>query len=782
MNTRRRDLIESTELSDLGASRRAFLKTSGGLVLGFSLLGPAAALAAVRDKLPLDTSVAAMQGNGAFAAVDPAKLDAWIAIHPDNTATLFTGKVEQGNGAPNALLQIAAEELDFPYEHFYLVMGSTTETVDQGPSYGSMAVRYAGPQIQHAAAAGRQVLLDMASKHFGVPADKLTAAAGVITVAGAAGKSITYGELVGGKRLDVTIGASGKTFGLKVAPEARLKDPSRYTVIGKSVLRKDIPGKTTGQFTYMQDVKVPGMLHGRVVRPYGIQSQLLSVDEAGLKDIPGFVAIVREKNFLGVLAQTEWGAIQAAQRLGSKLNRKGPNDGLAKWSDWNGLAATDEVWDAVRKAPGKPESVAKHGDVDAAIKSAAHTLKATYLTPFETHGSIGPECAIADVGKDKAIIWGGTQMPHQAQRDLAELLGLPVDKVEVRWVEAAGQYGRNGLEHVMADAAIMSRAAGKPVRVQWMRWDSHGWDPKEPAIVQDLEGALDAQGNVAAWRHHMWVPTLSDTRLLPSELIGKPVGKQNLGSAAIGYEYTFGNADVASHNESRVGVITAWMRAPGQFETTFAMEAFFDEMAAAAKQDPLAFRLKYLKQPRTIGVLKAAAKLYGWQPRVAFSAGRQSGRMAKGRGIAWVNRDDSLVATIADVEVDQQTGEILVKRVVVAHDNGLVISPDGMKNQIEGTVIQSISRTLHEEVTFNHAHVTSRDWAGYPILRFHEIPDRIDIVLVNNEPKFKSTGGGEPSTCPTAAVISNAVYDAVGVRLRQTPFRPERVKAAMDKA
>ncbi|MBU6477513.1 MAG: molybdopterin-dependent oxidoreductase, partial [Xanthomonadaceae bacterium] len=269
MNTRRRDVIVSSELSDLGASRRAFLKTSGGLVLGFSLLGPVAAMAAMRE-LPLDTSVAGMKGTSPFPAVDPAKLDAWIAIHPDNTATLFTGKVEQGNGAPNALLQIAADELDFPYEHFYLVMGSTTETVDQGPSYGSMAVRYAGPQIQHAAAAGRQVLLDMASKHFGVPADKLMATAGVITVAGAPGKSITYGELVGGKRLDVTIGASGKTFGMQVAPNAKLKDPSKYTVIGTSVLRKDIPGKTTGEFTYMQDVKVPGMLHGRVVRPYGI--------------------------------------------------------------------------------------------------------------------------------------------------------------------------------------------------------------------------------------------------------------------------------------------------------------------------------------------------------------------------------------------------------------------------------------------------------------------------------------------------------------------------------
>ena len=778
MNTRRDDVGSPSGLSDFGAERRKFLKTSGGLVLAFSLFGPAAAWAGGRRG---GVAPGAPGGTAPFPAMDAAKLDAWLAIHPDNTATLFTGKVEQGNGAPNALLQIAAEELDFPYERFYLVMGTTTETIDQGPSYGSRAVRYAGPQIRHAAAAGRQVLLDMASKHLGVPVERLTAQGGRITVSGSS-RAVTYGELVGGKRLDVTIGASGERFDMKVAPNAKLKDPSKYTVVGKSVLRKDIPGKTTGEFTYLQDVKVPGMLHGRVVRPYGVGSKLLSVDESGLKAIPGFVQVVRDRDFLGVVAETEWGAIQAAQKLGSKLVRRGPTDGLAKWSDWQGLAATDEVWDAVRKAPGKDQVVARHGDADKALKDATRTLKATYLTPFQTHGSIGPECAIADVGKGQAVFWAGTQMPHQARRDMAELLGLPLENVEVKWIEASGQYGRNGLEHVIADAAIMSRAVGKPVRVQWMRWDSHGWDPKEPPIVQDLEGALDAKGNVTAWRHHMWIPTLSDTRLLASELIGKPVGKENLGDGAIGYEYTFGNADVAAHGEGRVGVITAWLRAPGQFETTFAMESFIDELAAAAKQDPLAFRLKYLKDPRAIDVLQAAAKLYGWKPRPAFQNKAPTGDKATGRGIAWVNRDDSRVATIVDVEVDRKTGVIRVPRVVVAHDCGLVISPDGMRNQIEGNLIQSISRTLHEEVTFDHAHVTSRDWNSYPILTFNEIPDSIEMVLVNDSPEFPSTGGGEPSTCPTAAVISNAVYDAIGVRLRQTPFRPERVKAVLGRA
>lgn len=779
MNTRRDPVVDTSGASDFSAERRNFLKASGGLVLAFSLFGPVAALAGERSA---KTAGGSLGGTTPFPAADPARLDAWLAIHPDNTATLFTGKVEQGNGSPNALLQIAAEELDFPFEQFFLVMGTTTETVDQGPSYGSQAVRKAGPQIRHAAAAGRQVLLEMAGKHFGVPTGQLTARDGRIAVNGKPKRTITYGELVDGKRLDVTIGASGKTFDMKVAPDAKLKDPSKYTVVGKSVLRKDIPGKVTGEFTYLQDVKVPEMLHGRVVRPYGVGAKLLKVDESGLKDVPGFIRVVRDRDFLGVVAETEWAAIQAAQMLGSKLVRKGPTDGLAKWSDWQGLAATDEVWDAVRKAPGKDTAVARHGDADKALKNAARTFKATYLTPFQTHGSIGPECAIADVGKDRAVFWAGTQMPHQARRDMAQLLDLPLENVEVRWIEASGQYGRNGLEHVIADAAIMSRAVGRPVRVQWMRWDSHGWDPKEPPLVQDLEGAIDDQGNVTAWRHHMWVPTYSNTRLLASELIGKPVGKENLGDGAISYEYTFDNADVAYHGESRVGVITAWLRSPAQFETTFAMEAFIDELAAAAKQDPLAFRLKYLKDPRAIDVLKAAAKRYGWQRRPAFQSGQQNGNKAKGRGIAWVNRDDSRVATIVDVEVDRQTGVIRVPRVVVAHDCGLVISPDGIRNQIEGNIIQSMSRTLHEEVTFDHAHVTSRDWNSYPILTFNEIPDSIEMVLVNNSPEYASTGGGEPSTCPTAAVISNAVYDATGVRLRRMPFRPERVKAALNRS
>jgi CO/xanthine dehydrogenase Mo-binding subunit len=758
------------ELHDKGVlplDRRAFLKGSAGLVVAFVIVDPAALMAAA--KAPDD----------AVASPSSGKLYAWFAIRPDNTATLFTGKVETGTGVETALAQIAAEELEFPVDRLEVVMGTTSQTVDQGPTYGSMSVRYAGPQIRHAAAATRKVLLDLAAARFKLPAHRLSAQEGSISVIGASGRSVTFGQLVAGKRLDIAIRASGTGFGLKVAPDAPVKDPSTYAVVGQPVRRKDIPGKVTGQFTYIQDVKVDGMLHGRVVRPYGVGATLESVDETGLKDIPGFVQLVRKGNFLGVVAQTEWAAIQAADKLGSRLHPSGPQAGQAKWSDWQGLPEQETVWDTLRKTAGIDTSVAATGSVDLALPSAAKTIQATYKTPFQMHGSIGPSCAIADVRKDKATFWAGTQMPHQMRADMAQMLGIPEDRIDVKWFEASGAYGRNGLEHVIPDAALMSQAVGRPVRVQWMRWDEHGWEPKGPPILQELTGALDKDGHVVAWRHHMWVPTTGDTRLIAVGLAGLPeIGSEGRGYPAINYAYTFDNADVVNHGMGRVGLLTAWLRSPAQFETTYAMEAFIDEMAAAAGQDPLSFRLRYLDDQRAIDVLRAAAQTYGWESRPS-PAPHQDGKLAKGRGVAWVNRDDVLVATIADVTVDRDSGVISVRRVVVAHDCGLVVNPDGLRNQIEGNIIQSLSRTLHEEVGFDKAHVTSRDWEGYPILRFNEIPDTIDIVLVNNRPEYPSFGGGEPSTCPTAAVISNAVYDAIGVRLRQTPFRPDRVKAAI---
>lgn len=758
-------------LSDLGLSRRNFLKASGGLVVGFSLMTSNLAWAAGEAEAADTAHTNPHQAS---------QLDAWLAVHSDNTVTLFTGKVEVGNGVETGLAQYAAEELDLPIDSLSVVMGTTTKTIDQGPTYGSRTIRYAGPQIRHAAAAGRQALLSLGAKHFGLPTNQLNTGNGSVAVVGDPTQSVTYGELVGGHEFHVDIGASGSGFSLKVAPDVEVKDPATYTVVGQPIPRKDIPGKIFAQFEYIQDLKIDGMLHGRVVRPYGYGASLVAVDESGLKDIPGFVQVVRRKDFLGVVAKTEWAAIQAARKLGSTLHPKGREAGQATWSDWEKLPAMDNIWQTVRDTSGSNSSVASNGSVELASGYAAKTVKATYQTPFQMHASIGPSCAVADVRDDSATVWGGTQMPHQAQRDMAKLLGMSPDQVTLHWREAAGAYGRNGLEHAIADAAVMSQEVGKPVRVQWMRWDEHGWEPKGPPVAQDLTGLIDDNGKVIGWRHHMWLPTNLDTNLIAAELIGKAHGNVGHGLGAIKYAYTFPNADVAFHSEGKVALMTAWLRSPAQFETTFAMEAFIDEMAAATDQDPLTFRLANLKDKRAIGVLRAAAKAYGWKPRAAHKdkPAEKDGK-ATGRGIAWVNRDDSYVATIADVTVDRNTGKLHIGRVVVAHDCGLVVNPDGLRNQIEGNIVQSLSRTIHEEVTFDHAHVTSRDWIGYPILRFDQIPDSIEMVLVNNRPGRKSTGGGEPSTCPTAAVVSNAIYDAIGVRLRQTPFRPDRVKAAL---
>jgi CO/xanthine dehydrogenase Mo-binding subunit len=753
----------------LRLSRRDMLGFATGMVVSFPLL-------ARSDMINSATNVAT-----AAPPPDAAKLYAWLAVHPDNTATLFTGKVDVGTGAQTALAQIAAEELDFPIDRLSVVMGTTSETVDQGPTYGSLTIRYAGPQIRAAAAAGRAALMARAAAHFATHPDLIEAQDGFFTVKGAPHRRIAYGTLVAGQRLDVTIGATGRGFAMQVAPHAKLKNPKHYRVVGQSIPRKDIPAKVTGAFTYVQDVKLPGMLHGRVVRPYGVHSQLISVDDSAVKQVPGFVQLVRRDNFLGVVCETEWGAITAAKILGSVLHPKNPQAYAAKWSNWQGLPTMAALETTVREAPGQEAVVLERGAVDQAITGASRVLKASFQSPFQMHGSIGPSCAIADVTRERAIFWSGTQMPHQDRHDIAKLLEMNPDQLEIRWFEAAGAYGRNGLDHAVADAAILSQAVGKPVRVQWMRWDEHGWEPKGPPIVQDLEAAIDAAGKVTAWKHHMWVPTLGDTTLIACALIGHPnrVGAIGHGSPAVTYAYDFPNARITGHDEGKVALRTAWLRSPAQFETTFAMEAFIDELAAATQSDPLQFRLDHLKDPRAIAVLRAAAAHYGWQPRPAHGKKPQDGKPAQGRGIAWVNRDDTRVATIADVVVDPATGRIHVTRVVVAQDCGLVINPDGVRNQVEGNIIQSLSRTLHEEVTFDHANVTSRDWVGYPILRFDQVPDSIEVVLVNNDPNYPSHGAGEPATCPTAAVIASAVFDATGARLRQLPFRPARVKAAL---
>jgi CO/xanthine dehydrogenase Mo-binding subunit len=512
------------------------------------------------------------------------------------------------------------------------------------------------------------------------------------------------------------------------------------------------------------------MLHGRVIRPAGIGSRLISHRRA-----PRGVQIVRERDFLGVVAEKEWDAIQAAQNL------------PVTWSRWEGLPAMEELYATLRAIPSTNRVVASTGHVDTALTHAARSLTATYETPLETHGSIGPSCAIADVRDGSATIWAGTQGPYLLRGAIADLLKLPPENVRVITCPASGCYGRNGADPVAIDAAIMSRHVGRPVRVQWMRADEHGWDPKGPATVHDLRAGFDAHGNVVAWHHEGWMPPSFSFTLLGSVLIGRPVGMEGRGGWAGPFLYRVPNfrqiehalPDLGAHTNGGAGLVTAWLRSPAQFQVTFAMESFMDELAAMARIDPIQFRLRHLTDPRMIELLKAVARAAGWRTRPSPKPGARSSRatVVTGRGVAISLRNGTYNAEIAEVEVNRATGKVRVRRIVAGQDNGLTVNPCAVKLHMESGITQTVSRTLLEEVTFDRSNVTSLDWSSYPILTFMDAPD-IETILINR-PDRPATGVGEPAINPVAPAIANAVFDATGVRLRRLPLRPDRVTAAL---
>lgn len=743
-------------------SRLDFLKASGALVIAFSLPGT------------LLSRVAEAAGHGRYAAVNPGQLDSWLAIAPDGSVTIFIGKVELGGGIATGFVQIAAEELDVPVDRFTVVMGDTMLTPDQGFTAGSSTISDAGPVMRQVAADARAVLLQRAAAHLGVAADTLTVKAGVVSVKGNSARSVSYAELIGGRHFDTKVPMTQNSFGgTVVGGTGKPKKPSEYTVVGQPVARLDIPAKVTGTFTFMQDVRVPGMLHGRVIRPSGLGSQLISHGQP-----PAGVQVVRELNFLGVVSANEWAAIQAAQNL------------PVKWSEWKGLPAMADLYSTIRAMPSAYNIYAHAGNVDTALTSAAKTLQASYTTPFETHGSLGPSCAIADVRPDGVTVWAGTQDPSYLRSNVAQMLGISADNVRVIYAEAAGCYGRNGADPAAIDAVIMSKLAGRPVRVQWMRWDEHGWDPKGPATVHDLVGAFDAKGRITAWHHEAWMPSNFSTNIIGSMLIGRPVGLEASGGFDGPMVYNFANYEQIEHGEGNVGahtngsagLITAWLRSPGQFQVTWAMESFVDELAAAAGIDAVQFRLSHLTDPRMITLLKAVAKQAGWQRRKSPKPGALTSKapIATGRGVAVTLRGGTYNAEVAEVEVNRATGQVRVTRFVVGQDNGLTINPRAVKLHMEAGVTQTTSRTLLEEVTFDESNVTSTDWSKYPILTFMEAPV-IETILIDR-PEIAASGVGEPACCPVPAAIGNAVFDAIGVRMRQLPLRADRVKAAIRQA
>ena len=730
-------------------SRRDFLRTGGAVVVSFTL----------NAALP---KWARAQGAGAELGkpVDPREVDSFLAFHVDGSVTLYTSKVDVGTGLRVAMSQMAAEELGIPVERISVLEGDTALTPNQGGTGGSSGIPVGGVGVRQAAATARQAILNLASEQLKRPAAELTLADGVVRPS-AGGQGISIGALIGGKRL-----------ALEVDPKAPLKDSSGYTIVGKPVPRPDVPGKCTGRHVYVQDFSIPGMLHGRVIRPPSIGAKLMSVDESSIRNIPD-VELIRMENLLAVVAKDEWAAVRAAREL------------KAAWTEWQGLPGSEDLARHVREgAVDRDETLVSRGDPAAALPGAAKQFSATYSWPCQSHASLGPSCAIADVRADGTTIWTASQGTYGMRANFAKVFGIPEDKLRVVYLDGSGSYGGNGNDDAAADALLLSKKVGHPVRVQWMRQDEHGWDPKGPPQLLDLRGGIDTEGRIVAWETEMWLPTTvpGNRPLLAADAAAIPQA-HGQGAGAISQNgdppYAASNVRVVVHWLKETPLRPSNLRAPGKIANVFAVEGFTDEMAAEAGIDPVEFRLRGLTDQRAIEVLKRAAEMIGWQSRRSPNPGRAQGDLLVGRGVGLVHykQAENYVAVATEVAVDPVRGSINVRRVTCAHDCGLVINPDGLRNQIEGCIVQTLSRALHEEVKFDRSRVTSVDWASYPILTFSELPS-IEVALLDR-PSLPPFGAGEAATAPVAASLANAIFDATGIRLRSVPFTPERVRAAL---
>ena len=722
-------------------NRRSVLKASGALVVTFTLMPR--------------FSVAAPEGAAKPVTVDV--VDSYLAIGPDGRITVYSGKVDLGTGVRTALTQIVADELYVPLDHVTVIQGDTLLTPDQGPTYGSLSIQNGGAQLRRAAATARRALLEKAAIKLNTDVSTLSIRDGLLI--SPSGGKVPFGSLVG-----------GNTLSLKLDASAPLKSPADFKLVGKPVPRLDIPDKVTGRFTFMQDFKRPGMLHGRVIMPAALGATLVSYDESTIRDIPDVVKVVRIENFLGVVARSEWGAIKAARQLS------------VKWTAWNGLPVQAQIWEHVRSTKIlKDDITSNNGDAASAFAAAPRKLAATYNFAIHTHGSIGPSCAVAEFKDGKLTCWTASQSTHNLRKQLAAMLGVTDENVRCIYIDGAGCYGRNAHEDAAGDAALLARAVGQPVRVQWMRADEHGWDPKGPPTMLDMRAGLDAGGKILAWESELFIPNggAGFVALVGADHAGlNSLGQLSPGGVTndLAIPYTIPNVKTAAHRLESTPFKPAWIRSPGRMQNTFANESFFDEVAAASGADPLQLRLQYLHDARGAEVLERLAVLSSWRQRPKPD---RQGEIVIGRGLAFVKYElvRTYVGVVAEVQVNTKSGEIAAKRFYVAHDCGQIINPDGLRNQIEGNVVQTVSRVLKEEVSFDRSMVTSLDWGTYPILTFPEVPEvTIDLIDRPNEVPW---GAGEPSAAVVPAAVANAVFDAIGVRLRSVPFTPAKVKLAM---
>ncbi len=729
--------------------RRDFLKAGGALVIGFAVGD--AVLAQVR---------------GALAGPpDPQQIDTWLAIHSDNTATVYVGFAELGQGASTALLQIAAEELDLEMSQVRSVRLDTNITPNQGGTYSSASIARGGPQVRTAAAEARRALLRMASARLDAPIENLTVSKGVVA---SGAKRVSYGELIGDRRFELPFTGSAPT-----------KKPSEYKVVGERVERRDLADKIKGAHVYMQHVRVAGMMHGRVVRPrgqraYGVGARVLNVDETSVRDIPG-VRVVRRNDFIGVVSDNEWDAVRAARQL------------KVTWEATSALPGSDSVYERMRQAKTTEEIVLERGDVASTLASAAHVVTFNARAPYQAHAPFGPNCAVADVKSDSALIMCSTQDVYATRRTIAGLLKLPQESVRVQYYEGSGTYGHSCYDDVAQAAAFMSREIGRPVRVQFMRWDEHGWDNFGPAHVGEARAAADASGKIVGYEYHGWQHNWSGTeasaQLAGERLVefaaGPTQGVQGVNRLTCGGQYQIQHVRLVNHKLPVTEYLKAgWLRSPLDLAFAFTSEQAIDQLAFVMKSDPYEFRRRNIADDRWLGVLEAAAQAANWTPRVA-GASKGTTKVASGRGIAVATHLQSWGGAVADIDVDTTTGHVRIRKLFGALDAGLVVNPAIVESQIRGQLVQTASRMLHEEVTFDTAGVTSVDWRSYPILRFEECPDVTAIVVQRvNE---RSLGAGEEVMAAAAAAIANAFFDATGVRMKQFPFTPARVLAALKK-
>jgi len=732
-------------------SRRVFLETSGALLIGFAL-APQAALSQDRP--------AALPGSLNTNRM----LDAWLRIDPNGTVTIFTGKIELGQGIGTALAQIAADELDVNLERIQIVSGDTARTPNEGLTAGSLSMEQSGTALRFACAEARDVLVSAAAAKLGVPAADLKVSDGAVRTP--SGEAVTYWVLAGSADLK-----------REATAKAPPKPASERRWVGRSVVRRDIPKKFTGGAAYVQDVRLPGMVFGRVVRPPSPGARLVSVDEAAVRRMPGVVIVVRNGDFLAVAATREEQAIRAREALKTS----------ARWKETASLPPADgALYTYLMSLPVPGQTVAEKTAVTAA---PTKTLEALYTRPYQCHASMGPSCAVAQWQDGKLIVWTHSQGVFLLRAELAKVFEMKPDDIRCIHAEGAGCYGHNGADDVALDAALVAQATGtRPVKLQWMRDDEFAWEPYGSAMVMKLSGGIDAQGNVVSWSHELWSQshntrpgTSAGVNLLAAQHLATPrpiVASADVPLPSGGSDrnaiplYDFSNVKVVKHYIAEGPLRTSALRALGGYANVFSLESFVDELAALAGTDPVEFRLRHLKDARARAVIEAAAQRGGWAPDAKGDGGR-------GRGFAFARYKNlaCYCAIAADVEVERRTGAVRVARVVAAVDAGQIVNPDGVINQIEGGIIQSISWTLKESVRFDRTRVVTRTWADYPIMRFADVPE-VDVVLLD-QPSERFLGVGEGAQGPTAAAVANAVANATGKRLRALPFTPERVRRAL---